>query len=270
MKIISKYKDFYDSFGYILGKPDESIVYIRNTEIIKNDDKRFNKQKKFLDDYTYYEYGYRNKNEGYRAVINVMVCGIYPYLYMCPFYIIVSVTNYDNYLIPVYDIDPIPVSFDDIKNKDYDRIYNKVQVSFNKFANENHINSKSLKISEINSKGGKYGFYKQFNFINNNWKVENIDIFKELGVPTFVYTHKNSLIYNIFNYHELILNPVFTKMDFNVLGSNMDDVINNSNVYIDIENFLWSMKQEPEAKPDNNTKIINAGFDLKTSFRNVK
>lgn len=29
------------------------------------------------------------------------------------------------------------------------------------------------------------------------------------------------------------------------------------------------MKKEPESIPDNKTKIINAGFDLKTSFRNM-
>ena len=41
------------------------------------------------------------------------------------------------------------------------------------------------------------------------------------------------------------------------------------NTYINIENFLWSVKQEPIVNPDNKTKIISHGFDLKTSFRKM-
>lgn len=47
------------------------------------------------------------------------------------------------------------------------------------------------------------------------------------------------------------------------------DEIKGRDVYNDIENFLWNNKKEPESVPDNNTKIINAGFDTKTSFRNM-
>ena len=41
------------------------------------------------------------------------------------------------------------------------------------------------------------------------------------------------------------------------------------NTYNNIENFLWSIKQEPESKPDNKIKILSHGFDLKTSFRKM-
>ena len=44
---------------------------------------------------------------------------------------------------------------------------------------------------------------------------------------------------------------------------------NDLNTYINIENFLWSVKQEPISNPDNNTKILAHGFDLKTSFRKM-
>ena len=47
------------------------------------------------------------------------------------------------------------------------------------------------------------------------------------------------------------------------------DNLMNINTYNNIENFLWSIKQEPTSEPDNKTKIINHGFDLKTSFRNM-
>ena len=45
--------------------------------------------------------------------------------------------------------------------------------------------------------------------------------------------------------------------------------LDNRPIYNDIENFLWSIKQEPISEPDNKTKIINHGFDLKTSFRKM-
>ena len=48
------------------------------------------------------------------------------------------------------------------------------------------------------------------------------------------------------------------------------DEVMGLGTYTNIENFLWASKQEPISEPDNKTKIINHGFDLKTSFRNVK
>ena len=54
----------------------------------------------------------------------------------------------------------------------------------------------------------------------------------------------------------------------NILKYWYDD-LNDLNTYINIENFLWSVKQEPVANPDNKTKILSHGFDLKTSFRKM-
>ena len=47
------------------------------------------------------------------------------------------------------------------------------------------------------------------------------------------------------------------------------DDLDKRDVYTDIENYLWSMKQEPISEPGNDTKIISHGFDLKTSFRKM-
>jgi hypothetical protein len=47
------------------------------------------------------------------------------------------------------------------------------------------------------------------------------------------------------------------------------DDLDKRDVYTDIENYLWSMKQEPISEPDNKTKIVSHGFDLKTSFRKM-
>lgn len=37
---------------------------------------------------------------------------------------------------------------------------------------------------------------------------------------------------------------------------------------LDTKIYTYEMKK-PEANPDNNTRIINDGFDLKTSFRKM-
>ena len=75
----------------------------------------------------------------------------------------------------------------------------------------------------------------------------------------------NNLIFNLIT--------IFLFLNF-VLHLNQHiqyfQMANNQNIYIDIENFLWENKQEPISNPDNNTRILAAGFDLKTSFRNVK
>ena len=84
-----------------------------------------------------------------------------------------------------------------------------------------------------------------------------------------MYVNKNDDIARYTHDYGLTLNPIFVKQNFDVLGANRVRIINEQNVYIDIENFLWEMKKEPESTPDNKTKIINAGFDLKTSFRNM-
>ena len=70
------------------------------------------------------------------------------------------------------------------------------------------------------------------------------------------------------NQKHYITNISFQKLDKNVLKYWYDDLM-DLNTYINIENFLWSVKQEPEANPDNKTKIVAHGFDLKTSFRKM-
>ena len=65
-----------------------------------------------------------------------------------------------------------------------------------------------------------------------------------------------------------IKNPIFNDFEINVLKYIKED-LDKRPIYNDIENFLWSVKQEPISEPDNKTKIINHGFDLKTSFRKM-
>ena len=63
-------------------------------------------------------------------------------------------------------------------------------------------------------------------------------------------------------------NCSFEKLGKNILKIWMEELM-SVNTYNNIENFLWSIKQEPISEPDNKTKIVNHGFDLKTSFRKM-
>ena len=83
-----------------------------------------------------------------------------------------------------------------------------------------------------------------------------------------------SKLIRTFDYHEMnqskfIINLSFIKLNPDIIRFWIDDLL-DINTYNNIENFLWSIKQEPIANPDNKTKIISHGFDLKESFRNIK
>lgn len=267
MKIISKYKDFYDSYGFILGKPDECITYVRTTEVIDDDNKQYKSIIKKLYDYGHLYFHVYGFKEDYVAWVESVVCGIYPYIYICPFYVIMQQLNKGRTFIPI-DLKPIPISEEFVHDKSKrEHIYNKVQTKFDEYCDKNNIRGK-LHIQKIRE--NNYSWNKSiFKFETQSWKIENPDVFRELNVPTFMYVCKNDDIARYVKDYGLTLNPIFVKQNFDVLGTNRTRIINEQNVYIDIENFLWEMKKEPESIPDNKTKIINAGFDLKTSFRNM-
>lgn len=268
MRIISKYKDFYDSFGYILGKPDESITYVRTPIQIDKDDKRYKSIINKINDYArlyFHTYGFK---EDYVAWLESIVCGFYPYIYICPFYVIMHKLNSGRTYEPV-DINPIPVAEEYVHDKNsWNKIYNKVQNKFDDYCKKYGIREK-LHIEEIYERNYQW-YIPKYDFEKQSWKIENPDIFRKLEAPTFMYANESDDISHYLDGNSgLTLNPIFVKQKFDVLGSNRSKITNEQNVYIDIENFLWETKKEPESIPDNKTKIINAGFDLKTSFRNM-
>ena len=133
------------------------------------------------------------------------------------------------------------------------------------------IQYKSYKPFKINFDNGFDASLK-----NYVWKIDCKEIFYKLNAPVFIKYYNDLFekscywndIYPDKNQKRYITNISFQKLDKNILKYWYDDLI-NLNTYINIENFLWSVKQEPDANPDNNTKIISHGFDLKTSFRKM-
>ena len=101
----------------------------------------------------------------------------------------------------------------------------------------------------------------------SSWKDE--DLFRQIETPVFLFHHHGAYENHHFkSYDYIIKNIIFTEQPTNWLKYIKDD-LDKRDVYTDIENYLWSMKQEPISEPDNETKIISHGFDLKTSFRKM-
>lgn len=108
-------------------------------------------------------------------------------------------------------------------------------------------------------------------------KIECPKIFETLGSPVFI--EENDLIDF---YHspfpekskdKKTIKQYLVDLSFNALDPNIIKYWYNDlcdlNTYNYIENFLWSIKQEPQSQQTNKEKILSHGFDLKTSFRKM-
>ena len=264
MKIISKYKDFYD---FLTTDYDSDVTYVRNPEIIrKNYEDLFDlKHRNSIYGDTIYKY------PGYVSIDN-FTFGIYPYVYAQPYF---KVCINSAYGTEVVNIIPSKACIDElITIKDTTELENKIctycmnSLYKNEEIKEVYIPNKLKMLSTYNLKG---------RISDNTYKIECKEIFNKLNAPVYVWYD-----YKLFNntvYAEKICegkvtdiryvtNVCFNKLSNNILKYWFDE-LNNINTYINIENFLWSVKQEPIANPNNKTKILLHGFDLKTSFRKM-
>lgn len=272
MKIISKYKDFYD---YIVQDHDADLVYVRKINIIHDyfDDlikTNENMRKHYFNKYygyNYTTYSSRSQKDGDVALGNY-IFGIYPFVYSQP-YIDVrysSVTGYEEHMtliLPKSIIDNLLNG--ETKTQDYTELKRFIMDEYNK------IQYKSVKPFKINIGNGFIDSLRKY-----VWKIDCKEIFYKLNAPVFIKYYEELFAGSIYwedvmfnkNPRHYITNISFQKLNKNILKYWYDDLM-DLNTYINIENFLWSIKQEPEANPDNKTKIIAHGFDLKTSFRKM-
>ena len=270
MKIVSKYKDFYD---YLVQDHDADIVFVRQLGIVK---KYYDDLFKVDGNYTpYYSYrygyygsrSYNRYNDG-DFTINSYLFGIYPYVYSQPvlefkYTTITDIEEWGSIILSKTLVDRI-LSGEDCYD-DISKLVNDVLVG-------KHV--KPFKIQKY--RGDLSHVVKK-----HTWKVECKELFIKINSPVFV--KYSPELFSFGAYYEntpefqsvkesqkihYVTGISFQKLNFNILKYWYDDIY-DLNTYINIENFLWSVKQEPVANPDNNTKILSHGFDLKTSFRKM-
>ena len=281
MKIISKYKDFYD---YFVEDYDADIHYVREPKAFSNGDKETKdivlNVNKLIDDVFsskyrsylpyYYRNGYygRSLNNNIAGHISIVSAtfGIYPYVYKAP-------------IIRVAD----PKIYSSINGLYYvmsNAVVGKIMCARTHDEGVEILINEVKHLTAINThfdNNTKFVFdYKDIKReINTNCGKEYIkDVFYLLGAPIFIHTSLDA-IYEGTQYAAMIdpHTAYLTNVCFNELNINIIKYYYNSlydlNTYINIENFRWSIKQEPVATPDNKTKIQAHGFDLKTSFRKM-
>ena len=268
MRIISKKgsKDFYDYMSYMYDTSDD-ITYVRETKYLHRNIK--DEAEKVRSCYDSIKEFVNNTDVGmsinqhdkckYKCFVKSVYVGIYPYVYMVP-------------VIMVYDnMNWIPLLFDVLPYE----CYGDVELTSGFVKEKSGINLDGLTYSS-------YPFRKR-NWASGRFKTENREVFRICGSPVFILMPEtlsrygdrlsssiHTYIANGEPFASMVVNPVFTDIEkINLIKEIMKDLTENRSVYNDIENFLWSERMEPVSEPDNNTKIVNHGFDLKTSFRKM-
>ncbi len=280
MKIISKYKDFYD-YAWIDNDPD--LVYVRKEKVCfsmpdieSSYDQAIGEGVKI--------YWVSSTKAGYVDIIGYTF-GIYPYVYTVP---AISVTaGYSSYKIHLLSKDEM-MFLSILKDK-------KEIIQFFKPIFDSLFKKENLKPEMVLSYPlDKRPYQEAMKFC---WKKESPDIFLQINSPVFVlydydvlgqsYRHLNEVKYDQkyinqiqlikdgFVYKDpytgriepkLVTNICFNKLNLGVYKYWFDEM---NDVYSDIENFLMTSKLDPEPKISNEGKIIAHGFDLKTSFRKM-
>lgn len=233
MKIISKHnkKDFYDYSGFGYDTSDD-IIFLRFPEEENlNDTKYYKYLRKYIIDRNY-PVDDRLSDE---YVIMYTIAGIYPYCYIIP-----VLTTHDTAIFAKQQI-VIPYELTNKKVEDINDFLKKIGQKI-RLPQEKHLSK--YPINPIKE---------------SSWKDE--EIFRHIETPVF-------LCHFSMNSGRIIKNVIFNEHITNWLKYIKDD-LDKRDVYTDIENYLWSMKQEPISESDNEIKIISHGFDLKTSFRKM-
>lgn len=278
MKIISKYKDFYD-YSWIDSDPD--LVYVRKPKVcfqMPNIESTWGK---------HIGEGVRNyyiRHAGYVSIVGYTF-GIYPNIYTVPaVYITTGETSYRvkllskdevEYLSLLKDKKDIQAFFRVIFNNVFDkqtyvpdmtltyplekRPYEEVMRYCWKEYNPQvflDIESPIFVLYDYDVLGHTYEYLMDVKYCQND--IDKIQIIKNCPV------YKDPLYSKVMP--KLVTNICLNKLDLPIYKYWFDDL---ANIYSDIENFLMTSKLDPEPKISNEGKIIAHGFDLKTSFRKM-
>lgn len=249
MKIISKNKDFYD-FNYMV--EDTTNVYVRKTEEVDSEDKSvLEKTDKYM------QLRGRKRSLFYNSDTcwGLLMVGVYPYIYLI---------DYITLRTPDYSQKCQCLSREIVYNKDMvEKLYNEAP----KYGW--YVSQKTILPYEYKKGKVYYRVWKEKIEWTDKY-VEDKTLFELFKAPVFIsdlnHIHKQGAV-------NVKLNPILIEendkyVDLLKCIRETDPDIDIT-IYDRIENFLYSSKVMPESEPDNKTKIINAGFDLKTSFRKM-
>ena len=268
MRIISKYKDYYD---YVTQDNDADITWVRQPRAVYEPyDALFSPKDTFsrASRFVPYRRSFWDKHEPNTATLSSFIFGIYPYVYSQP----ILELNLKAFTEADYQFQmPLSKAIIDAcigkKDEEQEKILLNEALKFMKatLKDKKYIKiPKSLKMKMIYLIEAYY------------WKVECKEIFEKMDAPTFFKYDDRAvdlIVYKIDGYDphkslKYIANVCFSQLSTLVTKAWMDEIV-DLNTYINIENFLWSRKKEPTSEPTNETKIVNHGFDLKTSFRKM-
>lgn len=269
MKIISKYKDFYDHMWI---DEDPEVVYVRKAKVHYS----------LISELCYgnipngCHIGSGTRTDRFPKIGEIGVVGftfgIYPYVYTSPAISIkVNDVSFATKCLTKSEVDFIRETKD--KKKQCEYIEN---ISREHLRNEK-IDCRDVFVNSV------FGMINVYNNISSYcWKIERQEVFEKLESPVFVVfsdcliddAYRNSLDIKCLDSRGVVLHPhyitdvCFSKLSFPIMKYWFDD-INTINTYSDIENFLITSKMDPEPVISNDGKIIAHGFDLKTSFRKM-
>ena len=284
MKIISKYKDFYD---FIVQDHDADLNYVRNIGLVNEYlDDLFRTEGNSIPYYSkYYGYQdtYRSRRDNGELTFDNFIFGIYPFVFSQPilriYYKYRVNNNVENFFIILGRelVDKVLDSSIIVSQSAIDLELKKIaQLEFDKRANDHICDYAKVHFAPHNKLADIQKSLKM-----HVWKVDCPDIFYKIESPVFIKYNYDLLVNGAYwdNWPaeprigklkdtHYVTDISFQKLNYNILKYWYNDLF-DLNTYINIENFLWSIKQEPEAKPDNKTKILAHGFDLKTSFRKM-
>lgn len=258
MKIIDKIQDFYEYDAYMYGEPDKSIIWDRNTHIynFRYDFSEMMQQKieSIVNKFIYKDEslnGYPNyKNDA--VLFTQSLVGIYPYVYLCMnfgTYALKCGTHLTNKLYTITE------------SEFKDRVFLTELITVT-IDNKKAYLPGYLRMQNIDKEFSNYSFYGNvfYKEYNDSWIQECPELFKLLDTPTFEIRFTGNKIIEITK-DAIIINTLLLKQ------YSREDL--DQNIYSNIEQFIVNKNIEEIKEPDNKTKIVNAGFDLKTSFRNM-
>ena len=289
MKIISKYKDFYD---YLAQDYDADIVYPRNARWCGD----LRLRKLYMANSSYYKYVPENKLPYNTPDIRWNNCvlgdiepeaiafGVYPFVYSTPILKVYGrAEDSGEVWRDPFTIYPGRSFVDSLKDEENVKVLCKklsdlTIESIKKYNKENDywwavVMDEKVKYAPTSY--FKKNIYEQLSGYAK--KVECREIFDTLGSPVFI--EENELIDfyhspfpgkddNKKTIKQYLVDLSFTALDPDIIKYWYSDLA-DLNTYNYIENFLWSQKHEVASEQTNNEKILSHGFDLKTSFRKM-